>query len=304
RRRYPVVRYRRHRHRIELTATVRKKIVLTQPPPYKTFLNDSIYTISVLLKAKGFNLLRHLVFNKDEVIYIPVNSLLNTTNFSNNSMFYISGNDIIKSIFSFSENYINVSNINPDTISFILDNVKEKIIDIKPLYSIKLNENYIYKTKPYLYPDYAKISGPKTIIDTLQYLYTEPFEITNFSGILKNKVSIIIPRGIKADINKTIIKAETEKFTEKTIRVPIQIIQPENFAIETDEQFVEVTLRVGISNYASIIPDSFLFQVNYNPTLELLLRKIPITLVQYPKEIEIIHYKPQETDYIIKPLKK
>jgi hypothetical protein len=90
-----------------------------------------------------------------------------------------------------------------------------------------------------------------------------------------------------------------EKFTEKTLTIPIKALNlPGDLLLRTFPGFITVSTMVSVSDYNKVTPDLFRAVVDYNDVLSG-SGKLKVNLVQSPAFIVNTKYLPKSVEFII-----
>jgi hypothetical protein len=149
-------------------------------------------------------------------------------------------------------------------------------------------------------PDSIKVFGPRIIMDTLKWIATEPIEKDKVSDTIRKVVSLIPVRTLQYSHDKVDVVVPVEKFTEKTLSIPIEAINlPNNLMLKTFPGYISVSTMVSVSDYNRLNPDLFRAVVNYNDISENGSRKLKVSLVRVPNYIVNTKFLPKSVEFII-----
>src|SRR5690606_4243233 len=121
----------------------------------------------------------------------------------------------------------------PRSISLQFDSLQTKLVPVMPQVNLNFRPQFNISGEVTVDPDSVLISGPAGMIDTLQILYTEPRTFNDLETSIIQAIRIYNPRRTSLSPERVTLHVPVEKFTEKKITLPVQIINmPENIQIK------------------------------------------------------------------------
>ena len=100
---------------------------------------------------------------------------------------------------------------------------------------------------------------------------------------------------IQCDINEVEIVVNVEKYTEAEVEVPITI--PDDTQLHLFPNKVKIRYIVAIKDYPII--NDISFKVTIDPDGIFLNETLPVKLLLYPNNTQIISINPEEVEYIV-----
>ncbi|MCX6240110.1 MAG: YbbR-like domain-containing protein [Bacteroidia bacterium] len=250
--------------------------------------------------AYGYTLLRHKLSLAFSPILLDVNEL--TNNYLESkfmSKYTISTNGHKEEIAKQISSEIEIISIRPDSISFNVSNVIEKLIKVQPVVDVTFAREFILQKSPVVTPDTILVRGTQEILDTLRYINTRPVEMKDLSHTVERDVDLVLLPELKSEISEVTVQIVVEQYTEVKFEVPILIInQPDSLLIKTFPSKVKVSCRVGLSQYNKLNNNSFRAVVDYSHRSGV-LSKLKVILDRVPETVLSVDYFPKEVEYII-----
>jgi hypothetical protein len=279
-------------------------ITITYPIRYTNQFNDIILTgdnptiVYLSASGRGFDLLRLKMLSTSTPITIDLKKMKSLQMNQNDSFHYtIESKNFAEQFQNLSKNLI-IKDIIPSTLRLTFARKVMRKVAINPLTSIQPLKQYILKRKPYVIPDSIVVSGPKNIVDTLKFLNTEVFNVNDNKPFVYRFVKIKPVAGVSYSRDEAVIYVEREKFTEKTISVPITVQNsPDSLSLKLFPSTIELKCNVGLSKYQSVSSTTIRAYVDYNAIQT--SSKLEVHLSNFPENIQLIDYKPKSVDYII-----
>lgn len=250
--------------------------------------------------AFGYTLLRHKLSLSFSPILLDVNEL--TNNYLEDkfiSKYSISTNGHKDEIAKQISSEIEIINIRPDSISFNVSNVIEKLVKVHPVVDVTFAREFILQKTPVVIPESILVRGPQEILDTLRYINTKPVEMKDLSHTVEQDVNLVLLPDLQSEISEVTVQIAVEQYTEVKFEIPILIInQPDSLLIKTFPAKVKVSCRVGLSQYNKLNNSSFRAVVDYSHRSEV-LSKLRVILDRVPETVLSVDHFPKEVEYII-----
>ncbi len=256
--------------------------------------------LELTVDALGFTLLRHKLRLAFSPILIDVNELSN--NYLENkflSKYAISTNGHKEEFAKQISNEIEIISIRPDSISFKVSNVIEKLIKVHPVVELAFAREFVLQRPPVAIPESILVRGPEDILDTIVSVSTSPVVLKNLSQSQIVDADLILPDELTCELGKAAVQISVEQCSEAKFEIPVSIInQPDSLQIKTFPAKVKVSCRIGISQYNKLNNSRFKATVDFSRR-SLILSKLPVTLGNIPETVLSVDYFPKEVDYII-----
>ena len=137
------------------------------------------------------------------------------------------------------------------------------------------------------------------MIDTMQYLYTEPKEFKEIDGNIEQNLDIIFQEKITVIPAKVLLKIDVEKYTEKEIKVPIQIRnKPNNVNVKLFPSDINLICLVGLSEFETLNASNFNVAVDFKEiTAE--NKNLTVQVVSMPSNVELVRFSPESVEFLI-----
>lgn len=282
----------------DYTAVISYPVKYVNLPQGKHLVTDLPSTLSLEVKAKGFALLGHRISTS----FLPITFNVNT--YSNHLLekeevfeYTLNTNEIKDKISSQLNTEIKLLDITPATIEFKFAQSVEKMVAIRPVVSYTLKRQYILNQITAT-PDSVLVSGPSTVIDTLQYVSTKQIRLKELGKSVSKEVELLPLRGCTVDDITVKLELEVEQFTEtkKTVKLQARHV-PESLYLRLFPDNINITYDVGLSNYEKVSNQDFEFYVDYDQTKSSAFLDVKVGKV--PAYIKNLVYSPQKVEYII-----
>jgi hypothetical protein len=285
----------------EYTQEISYPVIYKDFPSQKVQVGDPPENLNLKVIASGYTLFWFKLSSK----YIPIS--LNVKLFTlhrlsgkDTSSFFLqtiyAQDHIVRQLSSKFE----ILSISPDTLFFRFANMKSRIIPVKSEFNYQLAKQMILKADPLINPDSILVSGPDYIIDTLSGLETLNTDLGIISRSKTISVNMKETRNLYFRQDKVKVSFDIEKFTEKTIQVPIAVSNlPDNLKLQTFPPNIQLVCQVGLSNYEKLQSNFFKVQVDYKEIPKAESDKLKVELIKQPDFIRVVNFTPKTVEYLI-----
>lgn len=283
----------------DYTSEIAYPVKYTDFPQGKYLISELPENITLEVKAKGFALLTHQIRTSFLPIIVNVSSYSNHLPEKNNVFEYtLYLNDIKDKINNQLSSDIKLLNIQPEKIDFRFSPAVSKKIAVYPVVDYTMKQQYILKGGIRCTPDSILASGPAQIMDTLKYIYTQPWDAGEIKKERIQTVGLNPIRGIEFDEQKIRIEMQPERYTEANRTIPIRVLNlPDSLTMKLFPGTVDITYEIGLSQYDAIKDSDFTFTVDYTKITSGPF--LPVNLIHSPSYIKDLRYTPQKVEFIL-----
>ncbi len=196
-----------------------------------------------------------------------------------------------------------VLGLEPDTVIVNIDSTISKSVPVQPMINVNPREGFMIVGSPEVTPDTVTITGARSLLRNIREWETRPRQ---FEKVI-NSISTTIPlsdtlaRIVKVSAREAKVSVDVEQVADNTYRnIPIRIEDNRDSAnILLLPPTVNVTVRGGINDMASVTPDSFVVSVS----MKRLIRSGSIFFhptVKAPRQLQVISVQPDSIEFIIR----
>ena len=184
-------------------------------------------------------------------------------------------------------------------LHFYMEQLHNRKMKVSALLDLNFKSQYrLYGYK--ITPGTVSVYGPKQILDTLKTISTDNIHLENLAGDQKvvAKIKNPYPRMLKFYPAKVQVNLDVEKYTERTIQVPVDVseIKP---VIRTFPISVTINFNVFIRDYEKVHPSHFRVIPNIKNIDLRKVKKLRLELVSQPAIISNARLVPPEVEFII-----
>ena len=268
--------------------------VLAQAPPRHIFLT---------INAQGFTLLKYRFGFLFSPLTIEASySTMRKKNASMQGEYFLVTQSIFNRIASQLGSNVHLSNISPDTLFFHFSETAQKEIPVKPLVQLQLEKGFLPKGEIQVTPPSITVTGPKSIIDTMQYVFTQTKLFKKLKDNLRSSIELKPVERLRFSVNEVEIAQAVERHTEATITATIDPINvPEGLAMKVFPSTVTINCLVPIADYDKLQPYLFRAVVDYISVKDAVddQTKVKVEISRTPDYVADVKFFPASVDFII-----
>ncbi len=262
-----------------------KNVVLTSTP---------VDTVRLTIRDKGWQLLAYLYGeNKPEVA-------INHKNFDRgNGGGIVSQSDIKRLAEQQLENSSKIIAIKPERLEFFYNNGERKRVPVHWTGRV-IPEQLYYISRVRYSSDSVDVYASKEKLDSIQVIYSEPLNYSDFRDTLKIRCKLSHPSDVKVVPEYISIQFLTDVLTEESIDVPISCINlPAGKVLRTFPSKIKVNFVAGIENIKTLRPEDFSVIADYNEIEQKKSEKCNIYLREVPHGVSRTGLSVKQVDYLI-----
>ena len=271
-------------------------------PSGKVLMNDVPGRLLLKVNAKGNTIFKYQMRSNINPVVFDVQSFApKELSEANQGKFYVLTSLARERLQGQLNQEIQITDIEPDTLFFEFASTESKRVPVSENVSVSLEKQYMQKGNIQVKPDSVTITGPNTIIDSVNSVSTKPYQLKNIDNSISKSVDLQKIRNVEYSTDEVQITITAERFTESDIKIPVRVNNlPDTIQIKTFPRQIKVTFRVGLSDYEKISPEMFRAAVNFDSTLLLNPpKKLDVRLEKYPGFITSVKHNPTSVDYIL-----
>ncbi len=283
----------------EYEASISYPVRYMRFPEKKVLVNDIPDKLELSVIAGGYTLLRYQLQSRIDPIIFDVNSFSLNTVLGDPSTLYIL-TSYAKDRIAKQLSEIEILNISPDSLFFQFADKASKKVPVEPDINISFEKQYM-QVGPYLVePDSVTISGPETIIDTIEVVATEAVIMSDASRSFDMELEMQPLHKVEFDPFEVWIQVPIEKFTEASVKVRIEVINmPESLLLRPFPPAVTVSCQIGLSAYETLNEHLFRAVIDYAEVGNMLGNKLQVQIIKMPVYIQSVNFTPKSVEYIV-----
>jgi hypothetical protein len=279
----------------EYTEAVELPVSYMNLPKDKIIIGDTPKTLDVRFSDRGF----YIAWNR----FFPPNISIDVSDAKEEEGVLVYDLEMHKTAI------LSQLNLDYEKVDFLQKDIKIKFEQRAVKKVAVLSEIYLSFAVGYsaleeikLQPDSIMLSGPATILDTLDIIKTKSLRINNISSDVSGKIRLDDSnlKDVSLYQNEVNYSVRTEKFTEGKAEVPIKLLNvPEGTNVVIFPKEVVVYYQVSLKDFDKIGPSSFevvLDFANAHDSDGFLIAQI----LKKPNEVNNIRLNEKKIQFIIK----
>jgi YbbR domain-containing protein len=147
---------------------------------------------------------------------------------------------------------INVLAVQPAMMRTVVEERITRMVPIQVQRGFSYRGQYNLVGNVFSSPDSVRISGARSIVDSITYWPTELLELSNINSDISATVPLLrIPTILMSDITETVVSARVSEYTEGEQRVRIEVADlPFGTDVSFSPAYVTVRYTIPIEEYA------------------------------------------------------
>lgn len=278
----------RYRYKVD------SKISYVEPPDSKAYHPLQDDTVSLEIEGTGWQLL----FARLRLNPQSVNISLKGLNVRN----YVVCSSQLNELNGQFESSQKVISISPDTLFFDFSKRTVKKVPVKLVSTLTFEKSYGISGPIKLTPSHVVINGAAEDLRKISVWPTLPLNQQNLSANFTVRLGFAPAKSNNVDIYPLSVKAEipVDKFTEKVMEVPVQILNARGRNVKILPEKVKITILTALSNYPLIEKDSLKVTVDLNNWIENGVTQLPVVIGKFPRYSKPVKIEPQVVDFYIR----
>lgn len=279
------------------TTTISYPVKFTNPPENRFLADKSTTKLDLEIEGQGFTLLRFKLLS-----YAPLTLDIKelTKNIKSNSGSYtITTRNLITTLEEKLNDEVSVTNVSPDVLDIVLDSLATKTVPVLLDIKVDFETQFNLKSQIKTIPNKVKITGPATVLDKISEVKTKVNISAKLNSDVKQEIDLIHPEKTTISPEKVNLIIEVEKYTEKELKIPIEILhKPEKARIKLFPSELKLVFTVGLSRFENTKASDFGAYVDYN-SIENNINILNVTLYKKPEFIQGIRIVPEKVEFLV-----
>lgn len=275
-------------------------VTFVNVPPNKAIVSVSSNQLNFRLRANGYSILRHHIAGLFSPVELDVSRALNLTHSQTNATILLSRyfrNEI-------SEKFIGseILDMSPDSFFITLDSVVSRKVPVKHAGNLSFQQQFHLAGPVMFEPDSILVTGQFSKVDTILHVVNVPFEALDLNDTLSKHVNLAEINAVDFSQPRVKITIPVELFSEKALMVPIDISGlPDTLRLKTFPSGVNVTFRIGLSNFHEIDASYFRAVVDAGDIFRNaeMPKRLRVRLEKVPAGILLVDFNPLFVEYLV-----
>ena len=287
----------------EFTADLKFTVKYTDLPDDKVLVNAPPEYLNLTVTAQGYILLQYrlgLIFNPIS-LEASYRTLLKNSN-SVQGDYYLSTQAAFDRIAVQLRSDVNLKHVAPDSLKFQLSETLRKDLPVKPALRMQFEKDFFTKGEMQIQPAKVTVTGPKTMMDTMKYVYTKTKVFKKLKETIRFSVDLQPVHQLRYSVGEVQIEQVIERNAEATITLPVEPVNlPEGLTMKLFPGTITLNCMVPVSDYEKLHPYLFRAVVDYTSVKDAKdnQTKAKVDIVRSPDYITNISFHPMNVDFII-----
>ena len=270
-------------------------------PEDKIVVGDLPAQMQLEIRGQGFKLLEYKFSNELNPLILHINSYnLQTLEGASSPRYYIVTQTTTTRIAQQLSQDVEILDITPDTLFFEFAEKVSKKVPVHPGVEYSFARQMMLRGSIQIEPDSVIISGPNTVVDTIDQIPMRSRRFTDLQQTVHASVELETPhKQVSLSTRQVELTIPVEQYTEGSLEKNVQVVNvPDSLVVRTFPQSVTVTYLVGLSQYEQVIPELFKVTGDYQD-IQQGRGQLKVEVVKAPDYLKSYSCNPQEVDYII-----
>lgn len=269
-------------------------LVFKNTPTKRAFYPLQSDTIDLRVEGTGWQLLFARLRISPPSVTVNLNQL--------NTKDFIVFSDQLYNINKQLESSQKVISVKPDTLYFDFTKRMVKRVPVKLIDKMSFEKQYGIASEIILNPKYVKVAGPTEELDKIKFWPTDTLKLDKVQNSSTTRVALqhSIHKNVSIYPSSVEVKLPVDEFTEKTIEVPLKIINNRNYnSIKLYPKKVKVTFLVALSNYDQVDESFITATIDADEWLNLKHRQFTVKITEFPDYCKLVGVMPSKIDFIV-----
>ncbi len=283
---------------------------ISYPVKYAEFPNDYILLgkpqskIQIQIKSLGFSILPYHLGKLLEPHFLNVSSFRRIKTEKRYGA-YLPTREIFREFAGTFPKDIELISISPDTLFIYFEKKERKKVPVKFNSQLKFKPQYYQSGKIKLKPDSVEVSGPSSLIDSIEFVNTEFKIYEALSDSLIRNMSLERIGNLEFAPNRIVVNIPIEPFTEKNMSIPITHLNiPDTLSLKTFPDDINLTFTVAASHFNTVKAQDFSVAVDFNSSITPgLPDRLKVRLLSQPEGLKNVSYSPLFVECLFKRVK-
>ena len=267
-------------------------------PPENQFLSGNPpKNLDLMVRGKGFLLLQHKIFMFSPVT-IDISDLISNSQ-PDPEGYKVTGRSLTSIVSSQISSDLILAEIKPDVFTLVLDSLTTKTVPVEIELDVEFVSQMNLKNKVTTTPEKIEITGPTIVLKDINTLKTKVNITNKLSSDFQQKIELLHPDHTTIVPEQVTINIEVEKYTEKEIKIPVEIMnKPEGVNLKIFPSEVKVLFNVGLSRFDKVKVSDFGVSVDYNSIIAD-VNSLMVSIYKQPEFVQNIRINPERVEFLI-----
>ena len=192
--------------------------------------------------------------------------------------------------------------IGTDSVHVELDRFAQKRVRVTPQMTIGPKDGYTMVGAVLLEPDSILVSGPRSVVDTVNQVNVFHREFAGLIKPISGKINFPPPDPSTIEYSESIVRftVDIQRLGEKSVAdIPVEVINiPRGFTVKVVPATFSLRLQGGVELLSRITSEDIAATIDYRSRARYRGKRIPATIV-VPADIEFSNARPKDFELIV-----
>lgn len=277
-----------------------RELTLTLPVHYKGIPPDIQFRdrlpgeLVIKLKDEGVNLWSY-VLNRPERVEFFIDHL-----FKENGIVSITSSQLQSAVGQYLLPSTLIQVVSPESTAAHYYRLHSRKVPVYLQASITPADQFMLNSDIRVQPDSIMIYGSLTMMNKVENVTTSKLLINELKDTLVSEVQLLTHDSLRYSVNSVKVISSAEMFTEKSIVLPVQIInQPDHLTVRAFPAEVRAVFNIALSQFRNFSPGDIQIIIDYNEIRVKAVNKHRLKVVSYRPYISNIRIKPEEVEFLL-----
>ena len=276
---------------------------LENMPKGKVMVGTPPSSLTLGVRAYGYTLIRYKIASSLSPININLNQVPLIHLKDSETKHYILTSRLRNSIINQLKGELQLERIYPDSLYFEFTQLESKKVKVASNMSYSMERQHMLSGPITVIPDSITISGPSTLIDTINEVVTIHHKLDKLTETEIRSVNLFEITQVGFSHRRVNVTIPVEKFTEANFVAEIQGINlPDSLRLVLIPRTVNAKCNVIVSQYRNIGNGLVDFFVDFNDTDSSIGNQLRIQMSSRPYVVNNIDFEPKYVQFIIEKI--
>lgn len=269
-------------------------LVFKNSPTKRAFYPLQSDTVDLQVEGTGWQLLFARLRISPPSVSISL-SQLNTKEF-------VTFSDQLYNINRQLESSQKVISVRPDTLYFDFTKRTVKRVPIKLIQDLKFTKQFGIASEIILRPKYIKVAGPAEELSKITSWPTDTLHLDKLQSTTTVRVALqhSAHKNVSIFPSTVEVKLPVDEFTEKTIDVPLKVINNHNYNdIKLFPKKVKVTFLVALGFYSQVDENFITATVDADEWAISHHKQFTVKIAEFPDYCKLVNVTPSKVDFVV-----
>ena len=285
----------------EMTGRIKYPVRYTDFPKERALLNELPQELDLTLEGPGYSILKTRLSGNKPPVIIDVSDM-NYTIVEDGSRFrfFVLTYGLRDMIKRQMRAEFDISRINPDTITFEFDKLTRKRVPVIANVDVSTQRQFMVNGDITCIPDSVFISGPESIIDTIDLLLTRQEKFVQLNQTHSATLMVESIPKISISQKKVEVTIPVEQYTEAVFKLPIKLINvPDTARIRLFPDRINIQCIVPLSDYNNLADAPLEVVIDFAGIDVRTTSRLRVEVRNIPDYLRSFKFNPEQVEYLI-----